>query len=115
MAELPLSFLITFGLLFAAEKARDRLRWSPLAAALVYIVPAMMVKPVISIVGMLLVNGTVAWSRVGVEVSIGFAWHWGVQYVFTVALLTLLSRYEDTIAMWMVIFIGGFVVLEYVF
>lgn len=115
MAELPLSFLITFGLLFAAEKARDRLRWSPFTAALVYIVPAMMLKPIIIIVGMLLVSGMVTWSRVGIEASIGFAWHWGAQYMFTVALLALLSRYEDTIAMWMVIFIGGFVVLECIF
>lgn len=114
MAEIPYSFLITFGLLFAAEKARERLSWSPFVVALVYVIPAICLKVAVPVLGMFLVQGTVDWSRAGVNLSIGFVWHWCIQYAITVVLLILLARYEDTIATWMVIFITGFIILEYV-
>ncbi len=114
MAELPYSFLITFGLLFAAEKARERLSWSPFVAALVYVIPAICLKVAVPVLGMFLVQGTVDWGRAGIDFSIGFGWHWCLQYVLTVVLLALLARYEDTIAAWMIIFITGFIILEYV-
>ena len=111
---MPFQFLITFGLLFAAEKSRDYLRWNPFVAALVYVVPAMLLKPVIILLGSLMMHGTVTWSSPGETLSLGNIGHWIVQYVVAVVILCILARYEDTTATWMIMFIGGFIVLEYV-
>lgn len=113
---LPIEPILKFGLLYAAEKTRDRKRWNIFASGLVYLIPVVatyFLAP--AVIGWLaqLSTGTSSafflptpgWSNV-VE--------WVINYFVVVLTLGLLARFEDSIATWLAIFISGFIVLAFV-
>lgn len=107
-------FLITFACLYIAEQVRVKYRLPFYEAAAMYALPAVLIPVIVGFAAQLIVRSASVSESGPVVFDWSFIAAFFLHYVVACGIFILLDKYEDTIAAWLMVLVGGFLVLEYV-
>lgn len=111
---MPFGFLVTFACLYIAEQVRAKYRLPFYKAAAMYALPVVLIPAIVGLAAQVIVRSASV-SEVGpILLDWSFVAQLLLQYAVACGVFVLLDRYEDTIAAWLTVFVGGFLILEYV-